>query len=102
MQKIQLKSGAKMIVEKLKKGLQRFHQEKLKNEDFFVNDEKYTAADLIVRRYLNDGTSGFGMVQVAAGYRYILKNKQALIDNNMLSKEARNNYGFQVWTNYKI
>ena len=91
-----------MALEKLKKKLQRFHQENLKNEDFFVNQEKYTAADLIVRRYLNDGTSGFGMVRVAAGYQYIRKNKQALIENNMLSKTARNNYGFELWTNYKI
>jgi len=91
-----------MSLEKLKKGLQRFHKNKLSDEDFFVNEEKYTAADLIVRRYLNDGASGFGMQRVKEGYDYILKNKQALIENNMLSKEARNNYGFELWTNYKI
>lgn len=91
-----------MSLEKLKKGLQSFHQDKLENQDFFVNDKTYTAADLIVRRYLNDGTSGFGMVRVKAGYEYIFKNKRALIANNMLSKSAKNNYGFELWTNYKI
>lgn len=91
-----------MSLEKLKKGLQKFHLEKLKNEDFFVNDKNYTAADLILRRYLNDGKSGFKMVRVKAGYEFILKNKEELITNNMISKSAKNNAGFELWSNYKF
>jgi hypothetical protein len=91
-----------MNLEKLKKGLQRFHQDNLENKDFFVNEKKYTAADLIVRRYLNDGTSGFGMIKIKTGYKYILKNKQFLIQNNMLSQSAKNNSGFELWANYKF
>ena len=92
-----------MSLEKLKKGLQGFHLEKLKDEDFFVNDKNYTAADLILRRYLNDcGKSGFGMIRINAGYEFIVKNKEELVTNNMISKSARNNYGFELWNNYKF
>lgn len=92
-----------MSLEKLKKGLQRSHLEKLTDQDFFATDQKYSAADLIVRRYLNDGSkSGFGMIKIKSGYHFILKNKKELIDNNMLSNSAKNNSGFELWSNYKF
>lgn len=91
------------ILEKLKKGLQRSHLKKLEDEDFFSTDQKYSAADLIVRRYLNDGSkSGFGMIKIKSGYEFILKNKKELIANNMLSRKATNNSGFELWDDYKI
>jgi len=88
--------------DQLKEKLQKFHQQKLQDQDFFVNNHYYTAGDLIVRQYLNNGKNGFGMTRVKAGYEYILKNKQALIDNNMLSESAKNNSGAELWKNYKF
>lgn len=92
-----------MSLEKLKKELQRFHLEKLEEKDFFVNNQTYTAADLIVRQYLNNGpNSGFGMIRIQEGYDYIVQNKEELISNNMLNKSAANSSGIKLWDNYKF
>lgn len=90
------------IVEDLKKSLQTFFNYQLKENDFFVNAKNWTAADLILRRYLNDGCDGFGIINIFDAYDFIITNKQSLIANNMISKKGTNNSGFDLWFNYNF
>jgi hypothetical protein len=67
-----------------------------------VHDEQWTLVDLFARQWLNNGCDGFGMVNVKKMYKLLCENKQLLIDNNMISKEARNNFGFPLWEEYNF
>ena len=67
-----------------------------------VNDEYWTLADLFIRQWLNNGCNGFEMVNVRKMFNLLSKHKQLLIDNNMLSKNGRNNMGFPLWENYNF
>jgi hypothetical protein len=67
-----------------------------------VNDEVWTLADLFIRQWLNNGWDGFGMVHVESMFDLLSKHKQLLIDNNMLSKDGYNNFGFPLWKNYNF
>lgn len=67
--------------------------------------EKWTPVDLILRDALNNGirTNNFTGLTYAESKRaieWIIKNKQELIDLNMVSKKAWNNSGFDLWDNY--
>ncbi len=74
----------------------------LKHAPIKVNEESWTLADLFARLWLNNGCDGFGMVNVKKMYDLLCENKQLLIDNNMISKEARNNYGIPLWEEYNF
>jgi len=65
-----------------------------------VNDKLWTPADLFIRQYLNNNSDGFGMHDVHKIYQFLKKNKQILIDNNMINKKGTNNFGFTLWENY--
>lgn len=67
-----------------------------------VNDEYWTLADLFIRQWLNNGCDGFEMVNVRKMFNLLSKHKQLLIDNNMLSKNGRNNFGIPLWENYNF
>ena len=65
-----------------------------------VNDELWTLADLFARQYLNNGCDGFYMTDVRAMYVLLCKNKELLLDNNMISESASNNSGYPLWDNF--
>ena len=67
-----------------------------------VNRENWTIADLFVRQYLNNGSDGFGMENVAKVYEYLVKHKEELMEYDLLSKEGTNNFGFTLWNDYDI
>ena len=67
-----------------------------------VNDKLWTLADLFARQLLNNGGDGFGMVNVREMYDLLCENKQLLLDNNMINKEADNNSGYPLWDNYEF
>jgi|TARA_B100001094_G_C18071017_1_gene740010 hypothetical protein len=67
-----------------------------------VNGEYWTLADLFIRQWLNNKCDGFGMNNVEAMFNLLSKHKQLLIDNNMLSKDGRNNSGFPLWNDYEF
>jgi len=67
-----------------------------------VNRENWTIADLFIRQHFNNGCDGFGMKNVAKVYDYLVEHKKELIEYNLLSRDGRNNFGFPLWTNYKI
>ena len=67
-----------------------------------VNRENWTIADLFIRQHLNNGSDGFGMMNVAKVYKYLVGHKEELIECNLLSKDGINNFGFTLWTNYNI
>ena len=65
-----------------------------------VSDDWWTLAELFARQWLNNGGDGFGMVNVRKMYNLLCENKQLLIDNDMISKEGRNNSGYPLWNEY--
>lgn len=54
-------------------------------------ENKRSLADLYIRQRLNNGSDGFGMRNVYKIYLMLVANKQVLIDNGMISKDAVNN-----------
>tara|TARA_R100000234_G_scaffold24197_2_gene13898 strand:+ start:4682 stop:4966 length:285 start_codon:yes stop_codon:yes gene_type:complete len=68
----------------------------------YVNDEKWTLADLFIRQWLNNGWDGFGMINVKEMFEFLSKHKQVLIQHGMLTKDGYNNFGFPLWKNYNF
>ena len=70
--------------------------------------DKWTPCDLIAREYLNNGggsAKGFlGLLpsECIKCYRYMAENKDYLIANDLISKEAWNNFGFPLWHDYNF
>lgn len=69
---------------------------------------KWTPCDLIAREYLNNGggsSKGFlGTMpsECRRCYYYMIENKDYLIANDLISKEAWNNSGFPLWHDYNF
>jgi len=86
----------------IKKLLKDFDDKKEYSKEIYhqANDEKWTLADMMIRRYLNDGCNGFGMVRVKANYEWLVSIKEDLIKFNLVSKNGFNNSGFPLWNNY--
>ena len=68
----------------------------------------WTPVDLILREYLNNGGgSAQGFLGVSPKtcvnlYNYIKEHKVEFIDANMINKDAKNNWGFQLWKDYNF
>jgi len=93
----------KQIITRLLKNLDKETREIYSQEKYqIVNDENWTLADLFIRQYLNNGDDGFGMQNVEETYKFLLKIKNELIENNLISKNGRNNSGFLLWENYNF
>jgi len=67
-----------------------------------VNNKHWTLADLFVRQWLNNGEDGFGMINVEQMYILLCNNKQLIIDHNLISKSATNNFGYALWNDYNF
>lgn len=63
-------------------------------------EDSWSIADLFIRQWLNNMSDGFDMVRVEEMYRMLCDNKQVLIDNNLVSRDAQNNSGFPLWKDY--
>jgi hypothetical protein len=66
------------------------------------NDDAWTIADLFIRQLLNNGTNGFGLKNVEFVYSLLLKHKDLLVREKMISKVGKNNSGFELWTDYNF
>jgi hypothetical protein len=66
------------------------------------NNDAWTIADLFIRQLLNNGGDGFGLKNVGFVYGILLKNKDLLIKEKMISKNGFNNSGFELWTDYNF
>jgi hypothetical protein len=66
------------------------------------NDKDWTIADLFIRQFLNNGSDGFGLENVEYVYGVLLKHKNLLIEEKMISKNGKNNSGFSLWENYNF
>jgi hypothetical protein len=66
------------------------------------NDKDWTMSDLFIRQFLNNGSDGFGLENVAFVYGVLLKHKDLLIEEKMISKDGKNNSGFSLWTDYNF
>ena len=66
------------------------------------NDNDWTMADLFIRQLLNNGGNGFGLKNVEFVYSLLLKHKDLLIREKMVSKNGKNNSGFSLWTDYNF
>jgi hypothetical protein len=66
------------------------------------NDKEWTMADLFIRQLLNNGGNGFGLKNVEFVYSLLLKHKDLLIREKMISKAGKNNSGFSLWTDYNF
>ena len=89
------------IENKLFRKILTFFKEKeglLKNP----TDKNWSAADLIIRQYLNNGASGFGIRNVKDGYNFLKENKELLISLKMVSRDGVNNSGLKLWSNYQF
>jgi hypothetical protein len=64
------------------------------------NDKEWSMADLFIRQFLNNGSDGFGLKNVEFVYSLLLKHKDLLIKENMVSKNGKNNSGMLLWDNY--
>lgn len=70
--------------------------------------EKWTPCDLILREYYNNGGGsapgflGFSRAECIKCYKYIIENKEELLQLNYISKDGWNNSGFPLWKNYEI
>ena len=70
--------------------------------------DKWTPCDLIAREYLNNGGgSAKGFLGILPSecikcYKYMCEIKSELIENDMISKDAWNNFGITLWTNYNF
>lgn len=68
----------------------------------------WTPCDLIAREYLNNGGGsakgflGIGCRECERCYEYMCDIKDILIENDLISKEAWNNSGFGLWSNYNF
>lgn len=67
-----------------------------------VNDELWTLADLFVRQWLNNGCDGYGMENVEEMYVLLCECKELLIEENMISESAKNNFNFPLWDDYNF
>ena len=67
-----------------------------------INDKSWTIAELFIRQYLNNMCNGFGMKQVRKMYKFLYKNKEKLIEYNLLSEVGTNNSGYPLWDNYEL
>ena len=69
---------------------------------------KWTPVDLIIREQLNNGgDSARGFLGLTPSecrrcYNYIKENKEFFIENDMVSPEGYNNFGFTLWKNYNF
>jgi hypothetical protein len=66
------------------------------------NDKKWTIADLFIRQWLNNGDNGFGLKNVSFVYGLLLKHKDLLVREKMVSKNGANNFGISLWTDYNF
>ena len=66
------------------------------------NDKEWTIADLFIRQLLNNGGDGFGLENVGFVYGILLKNKDLLIKERMISKVGKNNSCFNLWEDYNF
>ena len=66
------------------------------------NDDAWTIADLFIRQLLNNGDNGFGLNNVEFVYSLLLKHKDLLVREKMVSKNGKNNSGFELWTDYNF
>jgi len=66
------------------------------------NDNDWTMADLFIRQLLNNGADGFGLENVGFVYGILLKHKDLLIREKMVSKNGKNNSGFNLWEDYNF
>ena len=66
------------------------------------NDNDWTMADLFIRQLLNNGGNGFGLKNVEFVYSLLLKHKDLLIKEKMISKAGKNNSGFSLWEDYNF
>ena len=68
----------------------------------------WTPCDLILREYLNNGGGsakgflGISTSQCIKAYNYAKTIKQELIDKNLINQNAKNNFGFTLWTDYNF
>ena len=64
---------------------------------------QWTPCDLIYREYLNNGGGsakgflGLTRANCIKGAMFIKEHFKELVDNDLLSKEGRNNFGFVLW-----
>tara|TARA_R100000008_G_scaffold75864_1_gene55325 strand:+ start:1963 stop:2271 length:309 start_codon:yes stop_codon:yes gene_type:complete len=87
------------LIEKLRANYEEDDEEEV---PVHTNETYWTLADLFARQWLNNGWDGFGMVNVEKMYNLLCEHKQLLIDNDMISRNARNNSGFPLWKNYNF
>ena len=70
--------------------------------------DKWTPCDLIAREYLNNGGGsakgflGISCSECGKCYDYMVENREELIANDMISKDAWNNSGLRLWSNYNF
>ena len=65
-----------------------------------VNDEKWTLVDMFIIQFLSYKCDGSGFTNVCEVFKYLIENKQDLIDLKLLSKEGYNNSGYPLWINF--
>ena len=65
-----------------------------------VNDEKWTLVDMFIIQFLSYKCDGSGFTNVTNVFKYLIENKQDLIDLKLLSKEGYNHSGYPLWINY--
>lgn len=71
-------------------------------------EKKWSPCDLIAREYLNNGGGsaqgflGIGTQVCINAYKYMCAHKQELIEQDLISKKAWNNWGFPLWNDYNF
>lgn len=69
---------------------------------------KWTPCDLIAREYLNNGGGsaqgflGLTRAECIKCYDYMCEIREELIAKDMVNKQAWNNSGFPLWSNYNF
>lgn len=66
-----------------------------------TSDDEWTLVEHFVRQYLNNGSDGFGMVNVEECFDYIMDNIDFIIEQDMISEKGWNKSGQELWSNYR-
>ena len=66
-----------------------------------TNKEEWTLVEAFVRQYLNNGSDGFGLLNVEECFNYIMDNIDFIIEQDMISETGWSKAGYALWTNYR-
>ena len=78
------------------------------DEELVENNGSYTPVDLIARECLNNGGGsymgffGISEDECVSAFGYIVEHQDELAELHLYSKDGYNNFGCQLWSDYKI